>query len=98
MAKDASTILSEAERTTTIGVVGVTKPILKFSVSAILGDRKECVKVRNGTWLMCFYQILKYTVISKMIKGLFSLFSLISRPHIFKPSKHTQGDQCKQLT
>lgn len=26
----------------------VTKPILKFSVSAILGDRKECVKVRNG--------------------------------------------------
>lgn len=24
------------------------KPILKFSVSAILGDRKECVKVRNG--------------------------------------------------
>ena len=24
------------------------KPILKFSVSAILGDKKECVKVRNG--------------------------------------------------
>ncbi|XP_052859677.1 homeotic protein empty spiracles [Anopheles cruzii] len=24
-----------------------TKPVLKFSVSAILGDRKECVKVRN---------------------------------------------------
>lgn len=51
LTKDASTILSEAERTTTIvgvGGVGVTKPILKFSVSAILGDRKECVKVRNG--------------------------------------------------
>lgn len=30
------------------GGIGVTKPILKFSVSAILGDRKECVKVRNG--------------------------------------------------
>lgn len=28
--------------------VGITKPILKFSVSAILGDRKDCVKVRNG--------------------------------------------------
>lgn len=26
----------------------VTKPVLKFSVSAILGDRKDCVKVRNG--------------------------------------------------
>ncbi|XP_055526957.1 myb-like protein H [Wyeomyia smithii] len=25
----------------------VTKPVLKFSVSAILGDKKECVKVRN---------------------------------------------------
>ncbi|XP_058834274.1 BEACH domain-containing protein lvsD [Topomyia yanbarensis] len=24
-----------------------TKPVLKFSVSAILGDKKECVKVRN---------------------------------------------------
>uniref|UniRef100_A0A182JIY1 Uncharacterized protein n=1 Tax=Anopheles atroparvus TaxID=41427 RepID=A0A182JIY1_ANOAO len=24
------------------------KPVLKFSVSAILGDKKECVKVRNG--------------------------------------------------
>lgn len=24
------------------------KPILKFSVSAILGDKKDCVKVRNG--------------------------------------------------
>lgn len=24
------------------------KPVLKFSVSAILGDRKECAKVRNG--------------------------------------------------
>lgn len=31
-----------------IGSGGVTKPILKFSVSAILGDKKECVKVRNG--------------------------------------------------
>lgn len=46
--KDATTILSEAERTTTSIGGGVTKPILKFSVSAILGDRKECVKVRNG--------------------------------------------------
>lgn len=26
----------------------VTKPVLKFSVSAILGDKNECVKVRNG--------------------------------------------------
>ena len=25
-----------------------SKPILKFSVSAILGDKKECAKVRNG--------------------------------------------------
>ena len=24
------------------------KPVLKFSVSAILGDKKDCVKVRNG--------------------------------------------------
>uniref|UniRef100_A0A182MK99 Uncharacterized protein n=1 Tax=Anopheles culicifacies TaxID=139723 RepID=A0A182MK99_9DIPT len=27
-----------------------TKPVLKFSVSAILGDKKDCVKVRNVTW------------------------------------------------
>lgn len=25
-----------------------SKPVLKFSVSAILGERKDCVKVRNG--------------------------------------------------
>lgn len=48
LAKDATTILGDAERTTSIVGAGVTKPILKFSVSAILGDRKECVKVRNG--------------------------------------------------
>lgn len=35
---DKETILKE----TTV------KPVLKFSVSAILGDRKDCVKVRNG--------------------------------------------------
>lgn len=31
----------------------VAKPVLKFSVSAILGDKKECVKVRNGKSLNC---------------------------------------------
>lgn len=35
--KDTATILKES-----------AKPILKFSVSAILGDRKECVKARTG--------------------------------------------------
>lgn len=29
-----------------------SKPVLKFSVSAILGDKKDCVKVRNGK---CFF-------------------------------------------
>lgn len=45
---EANTILKDGERATIVGASGVTKPILKFSVSAILGDRKECVKVRNG--------------------------------------------------
>lgn len=35
--KDTATLLKES-----------AKPILKFSVSAILGDRKECVKTRTG--------------------------------------------------
>lgn len=35
--KDTATILKES-----------AKPFLKFSVSAILGDRKECVKARTG--------------------------------------------------
>lgn len=35
--KDTATILKES-----------AKPFLKFSVSAILGDRKECVKTRTG--------------------------------------------------
>lgn len=33
-------------------VVVSSKPVLKFSVSAILGERKDCVKVRNGKF--CF--------------------------------------------
>lgn len=44
---ESNAMLKDATRTT-IGATGVTKPFLKFSVSAILGDRKECVKVRNG--------------------------------------------------
>lgn len=32
-----------------------SKPVLKFSVSAILGERKDCVKVRNGE-LIFFFQ------------------------------------------
>lgn len=42
---ESNTVLKDGG---TIGSNGVTKPFLKFSVSAILGDRKECVKVRNG--------------------------------------------------
>lgn len=61
LSKDTTTTILDhqitTERSTIIGGggggiggggIGVTKPILKFSVSAILGDRKECVKVRNG--------------------------------------------------
>lgn len=48
---ESNTVLKDGAMTT-IGANGVTKPFLKFSVSAILGDRKECVKVRNGKWLV----------------------------------------------
>lgn len=40
-------ISSQKERTTTI-LKDNAKPILKFSVSAILGDKKECARVRHG--------------------------------------------------
>lgn len=52
---DSNTVLKDGG----IGTNGVTKPFLKFSVSAILGDRKECVKVRNGKYklLRIWFQI-----------------------------------------
>lgn len=43
----ATTTTTTKEPTTTI-LKDSAKPILKFSVSAILGDRKECVKTRTG--------------------------------------------------
>lgn len=32
------------------------KPVLKFSVSAILGDKKDCVKVRNGKDIIVYFK------------------------------------------
>lgn len=40
-------------------VVVSSKPVLKFSVSAILGERKDCVKVRNGKFTPFFVTNLK---------------------------------------
>lgn len=48
-------ISSQKESTTTI-LKDNAKPILKFSVSAILGDKKECARVRHGkhTFVLTF--------------------------------------------
>lgn len=41
-------VISNQKETTTTILKDNTKPILKFSVSAILGDREECARVRHG--------------------------------------------------
>lgn len=46
-------VISSQKETTTI-LKDNAKPILKFSVSAILGDKKECARVRHGK---CIYLI-----------------------------------------
>lgn len=68
------------------------KPILKFSVSAILSDKKDCAKVRNGKicslsfWFNCrenrkiwFTLIINYTVDSQ-IKHQLSLNCSVNSP------------------
>lgn len=44
-------VISSQKETTTTILKDNAKPILKFSVSAILGDKKECARVRNGKWM-----------------------------------------------
>lgn len=44
-------VISSQKETTTI-LKDNAKPILKFSVSAILGDKKECARVRHGKWVL----------------------------------------------
>lgn len=41
-------VISSQKETTTTILKDNAKPILKFSVSAILGDKKECARVRHG--------------------------------------------------
>lgn len=41
-------VISNQKETTTTILKDNAKPILKFSVSAILGDKKECARVRHG--------------------------------------------------
>lgn len=43
----------------------VTKPVLKFSVSAIL-DKKDCVKVRNGEF---FFTIININQLKNLMKS-----------------------------
>lgn len=47
IAKDATFIAGSKSKDANVNTT-TTKPVLKFSVSAILGDRKECVKVRHA--------------------------------------------------
>lgn len=51
-ARDTNTILKDN-----------SKPILKFSVSAILGDKKECVRVRNGKRRSLIEKKFKYELL-----------------------------------
>lgn len=44
-------VISSQKETTNTILKDNSKPILKFSVSAILGDKKECARVRNGKQL-----------------------------------------------
>lgn len=49
-------VISSQKETTTIlkdNAKPINKPILKFSVSAILGDKKECARVRHGKCIHC---------------------------------------------
>lgn len=50
-------VISSQKETTTIlkdnAKPILNKPILKFSVSAILGDKKECARVRHGKCIDC---------------------------------------------
>lgn len=47
-------VISSQKETTTTILKDNTKPILKFSVSAILGDTKECARVRHGKFIFIY--------------------------------------------
>lgn len=49
-------VISNQKETTTTILKDNTKPILKFSVSAILGDKEECARVRHGKCVVAFNQ------------------------------------------
>lgn len=44
-------VISNQKETTTTILKDNTKPILKFSVSAILGNKEECARVRHGEYI-----------------------------------------------
>ncbi|KAL1381069.1 hypothetical protein pipiens_001397 [Culex pipiens pipiens] len=70
----------------------VAKPVLKFSVSAILGDRKECVKVRN---VILRSSELAQTETSRRRKTMGSLLGLYSGRIVVNC---TNSDVCTSLS